>query len=285
MTVGKSNSLFQLPVYCGLLLAVLFVALGTGSTYAGVEVSIEPSSSLVTGGGEFDVDIFVTAGSTDFNGFDLTVGYNPSQLTYVGRPLSTLPGQLLLDACASTPFHLFEVSPDSTFLSASYIMLCSGTSAVGPGVVYTLRFRAKYQSGSTDLQFLTGTQFYDAGVRIVPLVTTDATVVIDYESAVSNLPIRSDLNLRATPNPFNPATRLSFDLPEPSRINLEVIDARGRRVRTLDRGWRSQGELSARWNGTDDQGRRQPGGMYLFVLDYSIAGRQARATLKTVLLP
>ena len=35
------------------------------------------------------------------------------------------------------------------------------------------------------------------------------------------------------PNPFNPATTLTYDLPEPTRVGLRIYDASGRVVRTL----------------------------------------------------
>jgi len=38
----------------------------------------------------------------------------------------------------------------------------------------------------------------------------------------------------AAPNPFNPTTRISFDLPRQARVSLKIFDATGRRHRRLD---------------------------------------------------
>jgi hypothetical protein len=43
------------------------------------------------------------------------------------------------------------------------------------------------------------------------------------------------------PNPFNPATTISFSLPEERRVRVDVLDVRGRVVRTLADGTRGAG--------------------------------------------
>ena len=87
------------------------------------------------------------------------------------------------------------------------------------------------------------------------------------------------------PNPFNPSTRLSFNLPEPGRVTLTVYDMRGHRVRTLLRGQRQDGKFEAHWDGRDDTGRTQSGGMYVFVLDFQGATESGRLSRKAVLIP
>lgn len=87
------------------------------------------------------------------------------------------------------------------------------------------------------------------------------------------------------PNPFNPSTRLSFNLPDDGQINLVVYDARGHRIRTLVDESRSAGPFSVSWDGRDDLGRAQSGGIYLFVLDFRGSGQNGRLTRKAVLIP
>jgi hypothetical protein len=43
------------------------------------------------------------------------------------------------------------------------------------------------------------------------------------------------------PNPFNPATTLSFDLPDAGFVKLAVYDISGRLVADLVDGWRDSG--------------------------------------------
>ena len=106
-------------------------------------------------------------------------------------------------------------------------------------------------------------------------------------SSVTSVPhAAGELHLAApAPNPFNPSTRLSFHLPEPGRVALTVYDARGYRVRTILRDHRQGGEFEARWDGRDDRGRAQSGGVYLFVLDFHGIGQSGRISAKAMLIP
>jgi hypothetical protein len=54
----------------------------------------------------------------------------------------------------------------------------------------------------------------------------------------------------ASPNPFNPSTRITYDLSEPSRVELKVFDMLGREVGTLSRGYLEAGIYTAQWDAT-----------------------------------
>jgi agmatine/peptidylarginine deiminase len=68
------------------------------------------------------------------------------------------------------------------------------------------------------------------------------------------------------PNPFNPTTTFSFALAHADHAELVVLDARGRRVRTLVDGRCEAGTTEVVWDGTDDAGRPVPSGTYLYRL-------------------
>jgi hypothetical protein len=67
----------------------------------------------------------------------------------------------------------------------------------------------------------------------------------------------------AGPNPFAGATGLAYALPERVRVELDVFDVRGRRLRRLLVGVREAGEGRVEWNGRDERGRRVEPGVYL----------------------
>jgi flagellar hook assembly protein FlgD len=64
------------------------------------------------------------------------------------------------------------------------------------------------------------------------------------------------------PNPFNPATTVTFALPEAGRARLAVYDLRGRLVRTLADESFSVGPQQVPWDGRDDQGNPLASGVY-----------------------
>ncbi len=69
----------------------------------------------------------------------------------------------------------------------------------------------------------------------------------------------------AYPNPFNPVTKIDFDLPEASHVTLVVYDVTGREVATLVDGLEQEGRSSVVWDGKDGNGLKVSSGIY-FVL-------------------
>lgn len=77
----------------------------------------------------------------------------------------------------------------------------------------------------------------------------------------------------AWPNPFNPATVLSFELPRDGVALLEIHDLAGRRLCTLLDGPQQAGSRQVRWNGLDETGVPVASGVYFARLRQD--GRQA----------
>ena len=71
----------------------------------------------------------------------------------------------------------------------------------------------------------------------------------------------------AVPNPFNPATEISFALPRTGRVSLKIFDVGGRLVRTLVNGRLESGPHTVMWRGDDDRGARAASGTYFYRLD------------------
>ncbi|MGE5179830.1 MAG: multicopper oxidase domain-containing protein [Bacteroidota bacterium] len=72
----------------------------------------------------------------------------------------------------------------------------------------------------------------------------------------------------ARPNPFNPRTRIDFELPRRAPARLDVFDVSGRLVVTLVNGVRPAGPGGADWNGTDRTGNPVASGLYLYRLSF-----------------
>ncbi|MDH3464132.1 MAG: T9SS type A sorting domain-containing protein, partial [Acidimicrobiia bacterium] len=65
------------------------------------------------------------------------------------------------------------------------------------------------------------------------------------------------------PNPFNPSTRIHFDLPKDSDVLLRIYDVRGRGVQVLVNKRMPAGRHSVVWDGNAD-GRRVASGIYFY---------------------
>jgi aminopeptidase N len=64
------------------------------------------------------------------------------------------------------------------------------------------------------------------------------------------------------PNPFNASTRIAFQVPEDSRVELTVFNVRGQEVRTLLDKDLGAGSHALIWDGTDHRGRDVASGLY-----------------------
>ncbi|MBD3376040.1 T9SS type A sorting domain-containing protein [candidate division KSB1 bacterium] len=82
------------------------------------------------------------------------------------------------------------------------------------------------------------------------------------------------------PNPFNGMTTVTFTLPEPLPVTIEIFDIRGRCLSKTDKSVLNAGSHSVVWDGLDQQGNPLPSGTYFCSLKAgSFDGR-----LKMVLL-
>lgn len=82
------------------------------------------------------------------------------------------------------------------------------------------------------------------------------------------------------PNPFNPDTWISFDVPEVSQVRISIYNRLGQKVRTLIDETKPVGRFQIKWNGTDDWGRQVSSGIYF----YQIETDKFTATKKMILL-
>lgn len=78
--------------------------------------------------------------------------------------------------------------------------------------------------------------------------------------------VHNPLDLSCHPNPFNPCTRMCFNLAGDEVVELAVYDLQGRRLRTLLVGTKSAGRHEITWDGRDEQGRGLASGTYLYQL-------------------
>ncbi len=141
-------------------------------------------------------------------------------------------------------------------------------SAAGDGYVDLATVIARPTSGRTELARIrfasevTGARIEKPSLNegLIPVVITNAPF--------SGVPGAGAVVLAQNrPNPFNPATEISFSLAVGGRVELAVYDLSGRRVRSLIQGELPAGPHAAQWNGRDDTGAPMAAGVYLYTLD------------------
>ncbi|TFH01211.1 MAG: T9SS type A sorting domain-containing protein, partial [Calditrichales bacterium] len=69
------------------------------------------------------------------------------------------------------------------------------------------------------------------------------------------------------PNPFNPSTRISFQLPYDKKVRLVIYNALGQKIRTLVDSDFQPGHYQVEWNGNDSQDNAVASGIYFYRMD------------------
>ncbi len=82
------------------------------------------------------------------------------------------------------------------------------------------------------------------------------------------------------PNPFNPTTKIAFELPVVSKVKLVIYDALGREVRTLTDDEYPSGYIELTWDGRSETGTMVSSGVYF----YRISTSKWNSVKKMVLL-
>jgi len=82
------------------------------------------------------------------------------------------------------------------------------------------------------------------------------------------------------PNPFNPVTRIDYQIPQTANVNISVYNSIGQLVTVLVDEMKSPGKYSVSWNATNQNGLKVPSGIYIA----RMAGNNYSATRKLTLL-
>jgi hypothetical protein len=77
-------------------------------------------------------------------------------------------------------------------------------------------------------------------------------------------PEEVSLSVSASPNPFNPATTISFTVPQSSHVTLSIYDIAGRRINTLVERTMERGLERVVWYGRDTHGNPVSSGVYFY---------------------
>jgi hypothetical protein len=120
---------------------------------------------------------------------------------------------------------------------------------------------------------------YNPGPNEVYLQSRTVSVCLAYSpNPEPSLPLLP-LQVRSWPNPFNPSTTVSFQLPEAGRARISVFNARGQMVKQLLDSELAAGEHHLIWNGTDAKGSPCASGVYLLRVESGRSSGSAKLLL------
>ena len=82
------------------------------------------------------------------------------------------------------------------------------------------------------------------------------------------------------PNPFNPSTKIVFELPTVSEITMSIFTLSGKLEKKINLGMLKNGVHTATWDGTSDKGIHSSSGVYI----YKLSSEQHTVTGKMTLI-
>jgi hypothetical protein len=135
-----------------------------------------------------------------------------------------------------------------------------GQDPPGDGTEVTLRLTGTYPDG-------------------MPFEATDCVTIVGGGEKVGTAPddqggqVSANLGL-PSPNPFNPVTRISYNVPTAQHVRIAVYDVAGRLVENLVNEVKSPGEYMVEWNAGN-----LPSGVYFYRLQTGNETIVRRATL------
>ncbi|MCH7755866.1 T9SS type A sorting domain-containing protein [candidate division KSB1 bacterium] len=144
-----------------------------------------------------------------------------------------------------------------------------GASFPGDGSLFSIRI----EDVSPEVIRLERVQFLDISGGAVPGVGSPTNVI-------DAVPVVRTALLQNIPNPFNPETKIRYQLPNSGEVVLKIFDILGREVKSLVNEKLEAGFHEVTWNGRNNSGRKVSSGVYY----YQIRASEFKETKKMILM-
>ncbi|MBN2069902.1 MAG: T9SS type A sorting domain-containing protein [Candidatus Krumholzibacteriota bacterium] len=200
----------------------------------------------------------------------------------IGAPATLSPGSIILE----TQLQSFAAVYGAESIVVSWTLSISGEF---------MEFRVSRSVGNREFSLIEDAAIKSDGLafayvdneieagkayRYLVEVTDEEGTRVLFETGPVSTPARELALFQNFPNPFNPSTVISFNLPVRTDVAIDIFDIAGRKVRALDCGVLTAGLKSVRWNGVSDNGDKVSSGVYFYRLT---AGKE-QITRKMILM-
>jgi len=78
--------------------------------------------------------------------------------------------------------------------------------------------------------------------------------------------VENILSINNYPNPFNPTTTIMFNLPKDSKVEIDIYNIKGQKVKSLISDDFIAGKHKLIWNGTNNFNKKVSSGIYFYRL-------------------
>ena len=208
-------------------------------------VFFEPDTTFITVNDSSQIDIAVNSHLAGIHCYIVSIGFD----TTLVELTDVIEGPLL-PAMGPTFFFWNQTEDGYNILSC---LLGSGLYANGPGVLATMKFRARENIGTSSLHF-TSQEFTDTLLNPIYVISLyGAIVVLDSTTGIDETDFRTGFPQRFTlyqnfPNPFNSQTFIKYGLHKPCFVKIEVFDVLGRLHEVLVSGEKPAGYHGVTWD-------------------------------------
>ncbi|UCC79797.1 MAG: T9SS type A sorting domain-containing protein [Candidatus Zixiibacteriota bacterium] len=116
--------------------------------------------------------------------------------------------------------------------------------------------------------------YFASTERSVWTITRTPTGIDD-----KSIKLPAEISIETYPNPFNSEIIIKYNSNSSERITLNIYDIMGRKVKTLIDETARAGLNTARWNGTNEDNKNCPSGVYFARLEAGVVSKTAKMVL------
>lgn len=197
---------------------------------------------------------------------------------------------IIVDYILNPPGRMIDATSAMLIEDGNTVSL-SSDGFVG-GIQMTLKHGADFKMEFSEGAYMADSYSLGDETRIVIVHPGEELFKFEGDYSIQDIIVASGSNyidvtltesiglISSYPNPFNPETRIDFNLTDDGPVTLEVFDMLGKKIKTLTNEYKSKGNYSETWNGTNVDNTPSPSGVYLVKL----SGGNKISTQKITLL-